>query len=126
MDFRTFTLRYRPTSYFEGLLRDLKKYRLFKRYWSEVYLEQKDHVMTDSLNLRLHLPRGGCLELFTAASTAVSAAGELRLIVWIPGSQDSAKVLWQLIRRRDAGNIFRLDSSWPVENLPQQADSSGS
>jgi transcriptional regulator with XRE-family HTH domain len=118
MDFRTFTLRYRPTPYFEGLLRDLKKCRLFKRYWSEVYLEQKDHVITDSLNLRLHLPRGGCLESFTASSTAVSAAGELRLIVWIPGSRDSAKVLWQLMRRHTAGNVFRLDSSWPVKNLP--------
>jgi hypothetical protein len=116
MLFRTWSLRYRSTEYFQALLRELKKSRLFKRYWREVYLDEKDYV-GDNRRMRLNSPKWGSLACFRTYLMALSTAGDLHLCVYVPASHETIEVFSRIIEKVGAANLFRV-GTWPQKILP--------
>ncbi|MCX5998678.1 MAG: hypothetical protein NTU41_03565, partial [Chloroflexi bacterium] len=117
MMFRTFSLRYRSTDYFAGLLRELRRRRIFTRYWREVYLQERDHIMTNGADLCLHSPEWGHLALFAPTATAVTAAGELHIMFFVPASAQTEDALRQVMKHYLPGDAFKLDTGWPGKVL---------
>lgn len=116
MIFRTFSLRHRATEYFQALLQELKKHRIFRRYWREVYFTEKDHFV-DNEHIRLNSPRWGPLMWFSTSLTALTTAGDLHFCVWVPATYATADVFSQIVHQDGAANTFRV-GSWPEKLLP--------
>jgi hypothetical protein len=115
--FRTLSLRYRSTDYFQGLLKELKKSRLFKRYWREVYFTEQDHFI-DNEHIHLNSPKWGPLVWFSTSLTALTTAGELYFCVYVPSTADTARVFSEIVQEPGASDTYRV-GSWPVKTLPE-------
>jgi hypothetical protein len=115
MTFRTSTLRYRSTEYFQSLLREMNKYRMFKRYWREVYFEEKDHFISGA-DMYLSSPKWGSVSCFFAAFTALTTALDLHLWVAVPMSPETADAFSCIAAHADKMYAFNVDSS-PQKNL---------
>lgn len=116
MAFRTFTLRYRSTDYFQSLLQEMNKYRLFRRYWREVYFEERDHFVNGA-DMRLTSPKWGPLTCFFSAFTALTTALELHLWVAVPMSPETARVFSDIAGCAGEVYAFEVDP-WPQKRLP--------
>jgi hypothetical protein len=115
MLFRTFTLRYRATEYFQALLQEMKQYRLFKRYWREVYLQEKGHFV-EHQRVRLHSPTRGPLDCFCSSTAALTTAGDLHFYIFVPANYETSTVFSQTIQRVGTENVVRV-GSWPDKVL---------
>ncbi len=109
--FRTRSLRYRATPYFKDLLVELKKSRLFKRYWREVYYQEKDHHF-NAVDIRMNSPRWGPIACFPTTRTAITTAGELYLGVVVPADFDTANAFTRITKETGAPVAYCLES-WP-------------
>ncbi len=119
MLFRTRSLRYRATPYFKELLPELKKSRLFKRYWREVYYQEKDHHF-NAVDIRMNSPRWGAITCFPTTRTAITSAGELYLGVVVPADFDTANAFSRITQETGAPVAYCLES-WPDKDpLPRQ------
>jgi len=116
MLFRTFSLRYRSTEYFQILLAELRKHRLFRRYWHDVYLDERD-LFADSRHMRLNSPKWGLTAYFSTYLTALTTAGELHLCVYVPASQNTVDVFSQIVQKVGAQTVLKT-GSWPKKGLP--------
>ncbi len=121
MLFRTRSLRYRDTPYFKELLVDLKKSRLFKRYWREVYYQEKDHNF-NAVDIRMNSPRWGSISCFTTTRTAIATAGELYLGVVVPADYETSNTFARIIHETGVPVVYCLES-WPNKDpQPQHLD----
>ena len=116
MLFRTFSLRYRSTEYFQELLRHLKKYREFRRYWRGVYFEEKDHFV-DNEHIHMNSPKWGPLVWVSTSLTALTTAGELHFCVYVPANRETANAFAHLVDEAGVASVFRV-GSWPQKVLP--------
>jgi transcriptional regulator with XRE-family HTH domain len=114
--FRTFSLAYRSTEYFSNLLGELRKSRLFRRYWSEIYFAENERQFRNA-DIRANSPKWGPLLLNFATKTAYTTAGELHLAVFVPADQKTANVCGQILHQIDVPTIFYL-TPWPNKNTP--------
>jgi transcriptional regulator with XRE-family HTH domain len=111
MMFRMVSLQYRSTEYFQALLRDLKKLRQFRRYWQEVYLNEQDYFV-ENKQMHMNSPEWGAVAYFPTYLTALTAAGELNLCIYVPASRHTTEVFARLFDQEDASDVLHL-SSWP-------------
>lgn len=117
MAIRTLTLRYRSTDYFRSLLREMNKHRIFRRYWRDVYYEQKDHFV-NGIDMHLNTPKWGPVDCFFAAFTALTSAAELHLWVAAPMSQRTAAVFSRMAEDTGGPSMIVHLASWPDKRLP--------
>ena len=113
--FRTISLRYRATEYFQHLLQGLWMYPLFRRYWWEVYYDEKDQFV-DNRYIQFNSPKYGRLVSYSASVTALTTAGELHLCAFLPATYETAEVFSKISHKSDARSVFRL-ASWPAKDL---------
>jgi len=113
--FRTFSLAYRSTDYFQDLLSELRKSRLFKRYWSDVYLREKDRQFNPA-EIRANSPTWGAISMFITTRTALTTAGEVHLAVFVPTDINTANVTAQISNQSSTSTIFNL-TPWPNESV---------
>lgn len=109
--FRTFSLAYRSTDYFHSLLAELRKSRLFKRYWSEIYLLEKERRFAKA-DIRATSSKWGPVSLIVTTKTAFTPAGELHLAVFVPVDQQTSNVCGKLAHHVDGPTVFCL-TPWP-------------
>ena len=117
--FRTVSLRYRSTEYFQSLLKELRRSRRFRRYWHDVSFEEKDHYV-ENRQTYLRSRKWGPVAYFSTYLTALTAAGELFLGVYVPTSDETAKVFAQIADQYSAPRVFR-EGSWPGKDLVTQS-----
>ena len=115
MIFRTVTLRYRATEYFQALLSELKKSRKFRRYWREACCGEEDHFI-EARQMVLNSSEYGSLDYFPAYFTAPTTAGELHLCMYVPASRRAAAAFWRAVDETGPGTVFRI-GSWPKKTL---------
>ncbi len=121
MLFRTRSLRYRATEYFKELMIELKKSRLFKRYWREVYYQEKDHNF-NAVDIRMNSPRWGAISCFTTTRIAITTAGELYLGVVVPADFDTASAFARITQETGAPVAYCMEA-WPNKDPePQHLD----
>jgi hypothetical protein len=109
--FRTLSLAYRSTDYFHSLLAELRKSRLFKRYWSEIYFMERGRKFAKA-DIRVSSPKWGSLALNATTKTAFTPAGELHLAVCVPADQHTSNVCGQVSCQTDEPTVFCL-TPWP-------------
>ena len=124
INLRTLSLRYRSTEYFEALLQELKKSRMFRRYWREVYFEEKDHYI-DNEYFRVNSPQWGRLVWFTSSLTALTTAGELQLMVYVPASKETSKAFSQIERNMEQFAILNDEIRNPLQAIVGLAELEG-
>ena len=107
--FRTFSLAYRSTQYFQDLLQELRKSRLFKQYWSEIYFREKA-CRFNNINIDINASKAGHLSLFVTFQTMFTTDSELHLFVLTPRDRDTANAFAQALEH--STTVFHL-TSWP-------------
>jgi len=115
--FRTRSLRYRSTKYFQELLHELNKLRLFKQYWREVYYYEKD-LHFDTADIMLNSPKWGAIASFPTVRTAITSAGELYLGVVVPMDRRTAEAFAKIACKIGTPAAFHL-TSWPDKHALQ-------
>ena len=113
--FRVVSLRYRSCEYFQSLLRELNRSRRFRRYWQNVYFEEKDHYV-DSLRISFNSQRWGSLLWFQLSLPALTSAGDLLLCMYLPASHNTARVFDQVVELCGTVTPVRLPC-WPEKKL---------
>lgn len=109
--FRTFSLEYRSTRYFQDLFGELRRSRLFRRYWSDIYFREGDRQLSNA-DIRVSSPRWGQLSAFIAIRTAYTIAGDLHLAVFVPADGNTADACEKLLVRLPSPPVFSL-TPWP-------------
>lgn len=94
--FRTFSLAYRSTQYFHDLLHELRKSRLFKRYWSEIYFREKAYGL-NNINIDINSSSVGHLSVFISFQTLFTKNGELHVFVLNPRNKETANAFTQAL-----------------------------
>lgn len=112
--FRTFSLAYRSTEYFRDLLIELRKYRLFRKYWSEIYFRENDRQFNSS-DIRVTSSKWGAISLFITIRTAFTIAGDLHLAVFVPSDERASKACDKILSQIAEPMVFTLNQ-WPVES----------
>jgi transcriptional regulator with XRE-family HTH domain len=113
MLFRAASLRYRATDYFLRLCRHLCEIDEL-----QTYLQRKpknERYVDNNLFINLDNPRLGAIRAVSASVTAASTAGELRLFVFIPLSEETAKIFSNLAQLNNY--IFQPLPDWPDKNV---------
>ena len=116
MLFRTVTLRYRSTDYFHDLLTELNRKPLFKRYWRDAYVDEKDHVV-DNRHICFKSTKWGTMRSFPATVTALTTAGELHLCIYIPTTPETVMAFDEALRQVGSQKAYRIDG-WPKKDAP--------
>ena len=116
--FRTFSLAYRSTEYFQDLLNELRKSRLFRRYWSEIYFRENDRQFNSS-DIRVTSSKWGAMSMFITIRTAFTISGDLHLAVFVPADQRASKACEKILSQIAAPIVFTLNQ-WPIETNPQK------
>jgi len=111
--FRAFSLAYRSTQYFQDLLHELRKFRLFKRYWSELYLTEKTYGV-QNINIDVDSSKMGRLAVFISFQTIFTKNGELHVFVLNPRNRDTADAFARAMEHSQT--VIQL-ASWPNTNL---------
>jgi len=114
--FRSFSLAYRSTKYFQGLLNELRKHHLFRRYWSEIYFRENDRQFNRLINANLHVTsqKWGPLSLFFTTRTEFTTAGDLHLGVFVPADQKTSSAC-EKVYQIGSPTVFNL-TPWPNED----------
>lgn len=112
MDFRTSSLRYRGTQYFDELLNALLAYPNFRRYWRDIKWEEKDHVVNGG-EFQLKTKQWGVLKFVVPVFTVLSSHGILGLSVYTPTTPHTMSVFKE-IHDSTPQHILRL-AQWPKE-----------
>ena len=118
--FRARSLRYRATKYFQELLHELNKLRLFKRYWREVYYHEKD-IHFDTADIVMNSPKWGTISSFPTIRTAITSAGELYLGIVVPMDRGTADAFARIADKIGTPVAFHL-TSWPNKHALQSLD----
>jgi transcriptional regulator with XRE-family HTH domain len=120
MNFRTLTLRYRATNYFDDLFHELQKWPLFRMYWHRVYNEERDHRDDDEY-IQFNLPhsQGQKLTFIATSRTTVTYKGELYFNVYIPLQSATVQCLKTIVQEVGT-TIYRMDN-WPQKPVPVPA-----
>ncbi len=109
--FRTFSLECRSTPYFQVLFRELWKSRLFRSYWSDIYLSEGSRQQGQP-DIRASTARWGDLSLFVAIRQAFTVAGDLHLAVFVPADDNTMKACHTILGQSPATAVLVL-SAWP-------------
>jgi transcriptional regulator with XRE-family HTH domain len=114
--FRSFSLAYRSTKYFQGLLNELRKYHLFRRYWSETYFREDDRQFNRLINANINVTsqKWGPLSLFFTTRTEFTTAGDLHLGVFVPADQKTSSAC-EKVYQIGSPTVFNL-TPWPNED----------
>ncbi len=115
--FRTFSLEYRSTPYFQSLFSELRKSRLFRRYWSDIYLREDDHQLGNA-DIVASTPKWGSLSLFVAIRMAFTVAGSLHLAVFVPSNHNTYDACEKILRQSPSPTVIAL-APWPQGGLGQ-------
>jgi len=110
--FRAFSLAYRSTQYFQDLLHELRKFRLFKRYWSEIYFREKTYGVKN-INIDVNSSNMGHLSVFISFQTIFTKKGELHVFVLNPRNRDTADAFTRALEH--SKTVIHL-TAWPNEN----------
>lgn len=113
--FRTVSLAYRSTNYFHDLLYELRKSRLFKQYWSEIYFREKDYRF-NSITINVNSSKLGRLSVFATTRSAFTTDGELHLAVFAPADMHTANTFVRVLHQNSSLTIFNL-TPWPNPEL---------
>lgn len=109
MLFRTTTLRYRASEYFQYLYPHLYEIDDFKNYIH--YLLKDDDYMNNNMFITLNNPRIGSVQSVCTSLSATSTHGELRLLTFTPLSEETSKIFANLAQQ---GNfVFQTLPDWP-------------
>ena len=112
--FRTFSLAYRSTKHFQDLLNELRKSRLFRRYWSEIYFRENDRQLNNT-DIRVSSEKWGDLSMFITTRTALTIAGDLHLAVFVPADQKTSNACEKILSQIGSPTVFNL-TPWPNES----------
>lgn len=107
--FRTLSLRYRNTPYFQSLLAELRKWPLFRRYWFKLYDDTDCDPVIDNETIVVNTPQGQ-LRYFSASVTAMTKAGALVLSVYVPANTNTTDVFATLSEQSE--RVAHRFSSW--------------
>jgi hypothetical protein len=121
--FRCLTFLHRATPYFQALLRELRKSRLFKLYWRQASLVNEDWCHANNIEMHLKSPKWGQLVFLSSASRATTSAGDLYLFVDTPASADTAIVVSQIITDNGPVKAFRIYNAWPNRHIAAEVPS---
>lgn len=113
--FRTFSLECRSTRYFQALFSELRRSRLFRRYWSDIHLSEGDRQFSNA-DIRASSPKWGALSAFIAIRTAFTVAGDLHLAVFVPADQNTADACERILAQSPSPPVFTL-SPWPDTSM---------
>jgi hypothetical protein len=116
MLFRTLSLRYRATEYFQQLLRELKQHRRFRQYWQGVHFQERDHFV-DSRLMHYLSRQGSRLAYFYSYLTALTTAGELYLCTYVAASPETAEAFSLTAKQVGSPRVFHVDPHWPEKKL---------
>jgi len=110
LEFRRSTLRYRHTDYFKQLLSHLVKEKQFSIDWyaSQRYEENYDFTYE---NFTFTHPEYGPLSYLATETTIHTKKGELYLIMYNPGDEETKKTFDKMISLREQ-EVTRL-APWP-------------
>jgi hypothetical protein len=111
--FRTFSLAYRSTQSFQDLLNELRKSRLFRRYWSEIYFRENDRQL-NTTDIRVSSEKWGALSMFITTRTAFTIAGDLHVAVFVPADQKTSNACEKILSQIASPTVFNL-TPWPLE-----------
>ena len=109
--FRTFSLEGRSTPYFQGLFSELRKSRLFRRYWGDIYYREEDPQLSTA-DIRASSQKWGQMSAFIAIRTAYTVAGDLHLAVFVPADHSTADACDKIMGRSSARTVYSL-APWP-------------
>lgn len=113
MLFRASSLRYRATEYFQRLQTHLKKFGDFRKFIQrktedQYYIDNNMHILLDNKNF-------GMIEAISASVVAATTAGDLKMFVFTPMSEDTARIFTKVARQ---GNyVFHALSDWPNKDI---------
>jgi hypothetical protein len=109
--FRTLSLRYRNTPYFQHLIAEMRKWPLFRRYWFKLYDDVVRDPVIDNETIIVNTPQGVRLSYFSSAVTAMTTAGALVLYVYVPADEQTTVVFNQLSSQSE--RVAYRFASWP-------------
>jgi transcriptional regulator with XRE-family HTH domain len=109
--FRTLSLRYRNSSYFQRLITELRKWPLFRRYWFKLYDDVDRDPVIDNETIVSNTPQWGALSYFSASVTAMTTAGPLVLYVYVPADQATTEVFARIAATTE--RVAHTFGSWP-------------
>lgn len=113
MMFRSSTLRYRTTPYYNQLFDCLWQHPAFRRHWNNAYDIEKDYFI-DTEEIVMSTLDGYRLSFFSSDTTAVTTAGELRYCVYVPKTAETRDFFSQLIEQTDTEMVPM--APWPKKN----------
>lgn len=113
MLFRASSLRYRTTEYFQRLYQHLCEFDDFK---VRIQRKPKDEQYVDNnIFIILDNPRFGIIRSISTSITATSTAGELKLFVFTPLSEETAKVFAKIAQQNNY--VFQSLPDWPDKSI---------
>lgn len=115
MVFRTLSFKYRSSNYFQGLLEELLQFPYFRRYWQEVYCQERDHIL-DNEHIHFNHRLWGPMNFFSTSLTALSSAGELYFWTYVPATQRTTEIFVRIMEQNGSG-LFPT-SHWPNKMDP--------
>jgi hypothetical protein len=125
--FRAATLRYRGTEYYQRLITELRKSRLFRRCWESTSNCDDDHF-ADTRITHFNSPKWGLLSYAHMPQTALTKAGELILFVYVPTSYNTAEAFASMADVSSHGARVLRIGSWPNKECmpPRPRSAAGS
>jgi transcriptional regulator with XRE-family HTH domain len=113
--FRSITLRQRFSDYFQVCFGQLRHYPLFRQYWQQAALEESRDVPFHGERYAYCHENLGTLDYLHATTTALTAAGELHLVVLIPLDQ-ATTVAFSGLASEGGTTTYRL-APWPEKKF---------
>ncbi len=108
--FRSSSLRYRATEYFQVLYPALCEFDDFRVYIQR-NIKPKDDYLVDNMFINLDNPKYGSIQTISTSLIAATPFGELQLSTFTPLGQESAKIFTAMCKK---GNpVFTLLPNWP-------------
>ena len=116
--FKTITLPHRASPYFNYLMKGFRKDKemsMFNAYYTErASSDDEDFYIEDEV-LSLNHERLGQLRCYSPSTTALTPAGNLYLLTYIPADLPTLRVFSQLAEVYGAG-VVRM-ASWPQKSI---------
>lgn len=113
--FRKTTLRYRSTPYFVHLHNELRKNRMYRKFWAEAHLDENDNYAEIEFYDYRH-PVFGAVRYLATISSTVTRHGELFFTCYVPTNPHTAQVFADLAK--DAGTGVHRWGDWPKKRPP--------
>jgi hypothetical protein len=113
MLFRTSSLRYRDTEYFQRLYSHLFEFDDFK-----IHIQRKpkdERYVDNNLFIMLDNPRLGMINAISTSMTAATTAGDLKLFVFTPLSEETVKIFTKIAQQ--SNYVFQSLPDWPDKSV---------